>query len=93
MYTLEIVIFYLTRLDGGGFASPGSFFKDKCRHQDGKVKVALSDEDVQTIRSSGFALEWKIATGKKPGAVDLRRLQKRESRKVYKTTVTGRKDG
>ncbi len=62
--TLDKVIYYLTRHASCGFAAPGSEFKNKMKHADGLVKVAIDSDDLKTMQSPEFLKEWKSATGK-----------------------------
>ena len=64
-YTLEKVVFYLTRFGGIGFAAPGSVYKNKDKHKSkslGLISIELTDEDAKKMSSPLFIAEF-MASG------------------------------
>jgi len=80
LYALEKVFFYLTRHGGTGFAAPGSEFKDKNKHADGKVPAQLTDKDLEIMATPEFLTEWARASGRSVSPVAKKR--KRTTGKV-----------
>lgn len=58
MYTLEKVVFFLTRFGGRGFIAPGSETKRQGRYVGGSVPTEISDEDVKEMGSALFIAEF-----------------------------------
>jgi hypothetical protein len=57
--SLDRALYYLSRINGPGFACPGSVFKEKgIRKGPGAPRIALTDDDMQVIESAEFMAEW-----------------------------------
>jgi len=68
-YALEKAIYYLTRHNGMGFASPGSDYKNKDRHKNkklGDVRIELTDADVEKMGDPVFVAEFLAMSSKSP---------------------------
>ena len=55
LYALDKVLYYLSRVGGGGFVGPGTNAKNS-----GKTPFLreLTDEDIKVINSVDFTIEW-----------------------------------